>query len=233
MLTSSSARGLHWSEVPNLQGGPKSKVPYPDLTYGLPIHNAKEMREAQLLHGSLESDGVANFSLTWHKELRAKGIITSPSACLSKDGQAGGSYLRLEHRICFPWAVVEVKRDEDPKNPNLRAATKMCYCQAANGAAAALALQQPLLKNLWGSAAHAYLYPVVAFTCIGLDIKTWLAYRRSENDAAFTVCRFPRHQLCTLANLPRIWSVSTKRTLLLSGDATRCTCLSKTCMPGY
>jgi hypothetical protein len=78
--------------------------------------------------------------------------------------------LRVLDKSCFPWAIVEMKRD--PANPD--ESTERCYCQAANAAAAALELEAQLFDKL--DVAWSDLPPVVAFTCIGPIVKVWLAF---------------------------------------------------------
>jgi hypothetical protein len=78
--------------------------------------------------------------------------------------------LRGLDKSCFPWAIVEMKRDP----ANLDESTERCYCQAANAAAAALELQAQLFDKL--DAELSDLEPVVAFTCIGPVVKVWLAF---------------------------------------------------------
>lgn len=179
---------MPWTETAALREGNRVKTPYPDFTYAFPIHDQTALRTARLLHGTLESDGVANFSLKFHQELRGKGIVTSPSRRL-----AGKEHTkhepRKDHEICFPWAVVEVKRDEKDK-VDLRTKEVRCYCQAANACAAALALQQPLRESI-GWSGKGEMYPIIAFTCSGPIVKTWLAYETHDDERLSTVSMWP------------------------------------------
>lgn len=129
-----------------------------------------------------ESEGIANFSLTFHRKLCKQSIVTCPCSSLQADEDHDQGRLRKPHRVCFPWAVIEIKRDQGP-----RSASEYCSCQAANGAAAALALQQPLVRAVFGKDAETYLFPVISFTCVGPRVKTWIAYPSYESGRAFTV----------------------------------------------
>jgi hypothetical protein len=70
--------------------------------------------------------------------------------------------------------VVELKHAKVPPRD-----TEFCYRQAANATAAALDIQEALFKET-----HKHLCdgtplgfpPIVAFTCVGANIRVWLAY---------------------------------------------------------
>lgn len=68
---------------------------------------------------------------------------------------------------------MELKPVKEEENP-----VQFCYCQAANGASAALTL----LESLYMRASLATIDyveripPVIAFTCIGPEIRVWLAF---------------------------------------------------------
>lgn len=72
--------------------------------------------------------------------------------------------------MCFPWVVVEVKKP-DVDLPDVQ----QCYCQAANGCTIALnILRSPFLKA-YGNIPDD-LPPIIAFTCVGPDLRLWLAH---------------------------------------------------------
>jgi hypothetical protein len=78
--------------------------------------------------------------------------------------------LHTSDLICFPWAVVEVKRrskDEGVKN--------FCYQQAANASVTALDIMTRLFEVSGGQAPDD-LPPIIAFTCIGPEIRLWLMF---------------------------------------------------------
>ena len=72
--------------------------------------------------------------------------------------------------MCFPWAVVEVKK------PNVKEQdVEFCYCQAVNGSAVALRIFESIFLEAYGAIPHD-LPPIIAFTCIGPDLKVWLVF---------------------------------------------------------
>ena len=174
------AQELPWTEVPNLERTNETTTPIPDLTYGFPIYTKEHLGKAGVSEGYLGSDGIANFSFDFLETLRKNEIITSPAKG-AMSGNETVSKSRSDHLICFPWAVVEVKRDEDSNTHDAK-----CYCQAANASAAALALQESLVERLYDTPNH-YIFPIIAFTCIGPKIRTWLAYSTYERGKTITV----------------------------------------------
>ena len=82
--------------------------------------------------------------------------------------QEHSSELYTADLVGFPWAVVEVKRrstDESVKN--------FCYQQAANASATALDIMTHLFEVSDGRALND-LPPIIAFTCIGPELRLWL-----------------------------------------------------------
>jgi hypothetical protein len=142
----------------------------------------EDIKLAHVPRRSIGSDKLSCLSAGWLRELRSHGVVTSPATGL-KVG-ANGKTKRLRHgdRLCFPWAVVELKRDADERHLE-----EQCYCQAANAAAAALALQQPFMRELAVVTDDDYMFPIIAFTCVGPEIKTWIAYPRKNDDTSFIV----------------------------------------------
>ncbi|KAF1940462.1 hypothetical protein EJ02DRAFT_513093 [Clathrospora elynae] len=148
--------------------------PKPDLTYAFPM----QVLSGLIPHGvsCVPTTGLRNWTNT---NVREKTI------------------LRGSDRSCFPWAVVEMKRDAATPDQS----TKKCYCQAANAAAAALELQAQLFDKLGETSPE--LPPVVAFTCIGPNVKVWLAYqdqttkskKRTQTDLGSGIATFhyPKH----------------------------------------
>jgi hypothetical protein len=87
----------------------------------------------------------------------ASDIETGASRRNSKDGKL----------ICYPWAVVEVKRHGASRQD-----IQNCYDQAANCSSACVAL----LRGLSEGPAHDYHHPVVALTFIGGNARVFLTY---------------------------------------------------------
>ena len=73
--------------------------------------------------------------------------------------------------LCFPWAIVEIKR------PSASHADIMkCYCQAANGASSCLTMLEQLTKHNKTYHTSKSVKPIIVFTFAGPDVKLWLAY---------------------------------------------------------
>lgn len=71
--------------------------------------------------------------------------------------------------MCFPWLVVEHKK--------MGRGIKYCYCQAVNGAHAALTMLRNLAKHAnHGMPGLAHIPPVTTITTIGPQVKVWVAY---------------------------------------------------------
>ena len=77
--------------------------------------------------------------------------------------------------ICFPFAVVELKHGMVGGSHQ-----EFCYCQAANGASAALSMLENLFQYTERKENYQHVPPVVAFTCIGPSIRLWIAYSVRE-----------------------------------------------------
>jgi hypothetical protein len=142
--------------------------PKPDLTYAFPILK-KPFND---LRGFERDDFTNAFSTQSLGTLTQRGIICAPTMGLR-------NWMKTPHRTslgsadlaCFPWAVVEFKREPRP-GVSLE---ERCYCQAANASAAALDLRMQLLTKDCDDAGST-VPPVIAFTCVGHIDKVWLTY---------------------------------------------------------
>jgi hypothetical protein len=146
--------------------------PKPDFTYGFPINRTHD----HLPVGFRCHESVTNFSLEVLGKLRSAGLISSPLSGLHTWTKNRTFNLSQSHLICFPWAVVELKPVKVHQSP-----IQFCYCQAANGASAALKLYENLSKHATGGNDNR-IPPIVAFTCIGPEIRVWLAYSCTQQD---------------------------------------------------
>ena len=73
--------------------------------------------------------------------------------------------------LCFPWAIVEIKRPSAS-----HADITKCYCQAANGASTSLTMLEQLTKHNRKHHSSDSVKPIIVFTFAGPDVKVWLAY---------------------------------------------------------
>lgn len=76
-----------------------------------------------------------------------------------------------EALLCFPWAIIEVKKPDAPPADIME-----CYCQAANGASSCLTMLEQLTKHNGTRHTSDSVKPIVVFTFVGPDVKLWLAY---------------------------------------------------------
>ncbi|EQL34773.1 hypothetical protein BDFG_03471 [Blastomyces dermatitidis ATCC 26199] len=141
------------------------KCPKPNFTYGYPI-----IRDVPIALRSAEP--VTNFSFEVLGDLRSAGLISSPVGSLHGWTKDKFTFLSPDKFICFPWAVVEQCRGLFPFEEN--------YAHAANAALVALRLNEELSKFATGS--YDSIPPVVAFTCVGSEIRVWLAYSEIKDN---------------------------------------------------
>jgi hypothetical protein len=132
--------------------------------------------------------------------------------------------LEAKDLMCFPWAVVEIKRgtafheqqgiaiDEqqatEAEATEARAQKKrkqFCYCQAANASAAGLTLREDLAASANDSSELDGARVMFSFTCVGSAVKLWLTYRKKP------VCPTVSSR-CDLTNIPARSNASIKGT---------------------
>lgn len=173
MLRSCREGNCEWTEFSNLEQcnpclKPRTR-PKPDLTYAFPIHDSPLNDLSRF-----ERDHFTRcFSVQALKTLSEKGIICAPTTGLRKwTERAKRTFLSTTDLACFPWAVVEFKKQV----PGSRTSpVERCYCQAANASAAALELQGQLFA-LVVDKTYSTLPPIISFTCIGPIVRVWLTY---------------------------------------------------------
>lgn len=143
--------------------------PKPDFTYGYTINNdiPVSLRSTEI---------VTNFSLEVLGDLRSAGLISSPIRGLREWAKDKATSLSQDQLICFPFAVVELR----PCGISFLSENESCYSQAANGALAALRLNEKLCN--WATASYDSVPPVVAFTCVGEEIRVWLAFSEVKDN---------------------------------------------------
>ena len=101
--------------------------PMPDLTYAFPV---SEINDASFPPQSPEY--ADNFSLDFLKQAKLESLATDKI-------QKGRKSLRQHDQMCYPWAIMEAKRDGNARSP-----IRECYLQAVNGAAVALDMRADL-----------------------------------------------------------------------------------------
>jgi hypothetical protein len=159
-------------------------APKPDFHFGFSIHDPARCN----LRGFGKNDYVQNFTIDTLFGLQLKGLHCSPTTGLEKDvikkktlKLKAGELVRKHYLLCFPWAVVEMKKHEVNES-KATAETAFCYCQAANAASTALAMLENLAQFEVHRQNSEHVPPVVAFTSVGANAKVWLAYSQHTED---------------------------------------------------
>jgi hypothetical protein len=158
--------------------------PKPDLTYGFPVISPD--KEA---FGIFEGSAKRNsFSLPVLEQLRTsqnEHLISTPTTGLYNSARKKkGKALEAKDLMCFPWAIIEVKRGtaDDGQKAEARDHAKraeFCYCQAANASAAALTLREDLAAKAKDTSNLIGPRVIFSFTCVGSAVKLWLTYRNA------------------------------------------------------
>jgi len=134
-----------------------------------------------------------NFTVQILDQLCDHGLISSPTSAFRKvmskrnnqpdyqtsreQGMVAPKSIAEHQRICFPWAIVEVKPD-DAK----RRLTDKCYRQAANAASVSLCLFEKLAKYADVQYEAQHIPPIVAFTFVGPEVRLWIAFSDPKDD---------------------------------------------------
>jgi hypothetical protein len=170
----------------DLQGFPVQPTrPKPDIYVGFQIYEPRS--EFSPLGGFIDLPYFQNFTVETLYQLRARyGLISSPTPTFASEMKtrkasshtiSPNDSIPLHHRLCFPWAVVELKQEK-------ASLAEKCYCQAANAASVSLSMMEKLAN--FADAQHEKLHvpPVVAFTFVGPAVKLWIAYSEPKDDGA-------------------------------------------------
>jgi hypothetical protein len=127
-----------------------------------------------------------NFTVEILGQLLFEGLIPSPTSCFRTEVTnriRGGNWRALaEHkRICFPWAIIELK-------PEAKRAHQ-CYRQAANAASIALCMFERLAKFADVQVEAQHIPPVITLTFVGQVVRLWIAYSTLDESGQ-------RHHVC-------------------------------------
>jgi hypothetical protein len=150
-------------------------IPKPDIYLGFPIYqDSKKKGFARVSH-------VEDFSTRSLKILLENDVVCSPTSAFRNwiyDGEK--SPLEKHHLICFPWVIVELKRQNVPEPQK-----EYGECQGVNASSTALSMLEQLYKPYKSSDYSAdQIPPVVVFTLVGGKAKLWLAYSSpAENNS--------------------------------------------------
>lgn len=148
-------------------------MPKPDLTYAFPVQSS----ETKASKGFARDELLQTFSLPVLGKLVEQGLACTPTSAIKRWIKAPErTELSDTDKSCFPWAVVEMKRHRTKD----KASIERCYCQAANGAAAALDMHAQLFRKTEHEL-MARQPPIITFTCIGPIVKVWLTYQEDSD----------------------------------------------------
>jgi hypothetical protein len=154
---------------------PLPTIPKPDFYFGFPIYDMKLYRH----HGFVKVDSFQNFTASTLFHLKGKGLCSAPTSgfatCL-KDNKN----VPQHNLLCFPWAVVELKKFEEGNKVN---PTTLAYCQAANAGSTALCMLENLTEFSEPKPDNQHIPPVVTFTCVGGESKVWLVYSHPTSNS--------------------------------------------------
>jgi hypothetical protein len=163
-----------------IKTGPSA--PQPDIYCGFRIHDLARFRD----YGFAKDDLFQNFSVETISQLASVGLSGVPTKELEREVRARRkstdpeAKLTNHHLLCFPWLVIELKRqDKKPMNTQKddeSSLFRVAHCQAANGASVALCMMEKLASFAIVEKTNAHIPPVVTMTCVGGKTKVWLAY---------------------------------------------------------
>ncbi|KAH8587172.1 hypothetical protein B0O99DRAFT_694771 [Bisporella sp. PMI_857] len=140
---------VKWNEAHSIRDlnkdNPLPSIPTPDIYFGYTIYDSTQYTS----YGFAKDNFIRNFTTETLYQLTGKGLcsaVTSGFASYLTDRLKPGnerSAIPGHNLLCFPWAVVELKRF---KEGNETAPTTEVYCQAANAGSTALCMLENLAK---------------------------------------------------------------------------------------
>jgi hypothetical protein len=168
----------------------KLTAPKPDFTYAFPIIDTTRKENLSYMRFS-QAD---SFTLPVLGRLRKEyGLKSAPTTRLQMWAAENDVALDAADLICFPWAVVEAKRNKKTETPDIKfkkynrkvagtnkSMERFCYCQAANASAEALTLREELAAKAKEQSESHYALVIISITCVGSSIKVWITYRRNS-----------------------------------------------------
>ncbi|KAF5560765.1 hypothetical protein FPHYL_6477 [Fusarium phyllophilum] len=156
------------------------KSPKPDQAFFLPIyHHHNNTGLPKVVDPKARQWGQASGSrlmepFTWSTLQALNKVGLEPSPFRIFDKSPLGANLR-----CYPWLVVEHKREKDQNE----ALERVVMCQAANGAACAISLVQQTAQYAVKLPRHAHIPPIPVVTTVGSFVTVWLMYFAEDFNA--------------------------------------------------
>ncbi|KAF5675096.1 hypothetical protein FCIRC_7569 [Fusarium circinatum] len=156
------------------------KSPKPDQVFYLPIYHRHndtglpKVVDPKARQWSQAGDSRAMEPFTWPtlQALNKVGLEPSPFRIFDKPP--------LESNLqCYPWLVIEHKREKDQNE----ALERVVNCQAANAAACAISLVQQTAQYAVKLPRHAHIHPIPVITTVGSSVTVWLMYFAEDFNA--------------------------------------------------
>lgn len=157
------------SKFPILDGA-KPYQPKPDWFFGFPISNDYDSEDRSGLSKNNELFSLAQLAYLQQRIQLCSCPLTDVGSFVDKYGGKKNweedKQLSDEALLCFPWAIIEVKKPDAPPADIME-----CYCQAANGASSCLTMLEQLTKHNGTRHTSDSVKPIVVFTFVGPDVK--------------------------------------------------------------
>ncbi|KAL2678503.1 hypothetical protein Neosp_009250 [[Neocosmospora] mangrovei] len=168
------------NSTPELGAFESLKCPKPDQAFYLPMYYSDFKvgiptvvdPEARQWNRHQEASIMEPFSWSTLEKLHEFGLQPSPFRIFHKPPMEASLK-------CYPWLIVEHKKEEEPEGPSGR----VVCCQAANAAACAVRLIQDSAQYAVELPDYGHIPPIPAVTTIGPRVTVWLMYFAEKFDA--------------------------------------------------
>ncbi|CVL02261.1 uncharacterized protein FMAN_08316 [Fusarium mangiferae] len=152
------------------------KCPKPDYAFYLPMYHLIDNSHLPEIvdHGAREwhktptPSLVESFSWSNLKMLYKNGLRPTPFRVFHKEP-------REKDLKCYPWLLVEYKKEKYTTYERLRLEETVC-CQAANGSASAVKLNQIAARYTIELPDEAHIPPIPVVTTVGPKVNVWITY---------------------------------------------------------
>jgi hypothetical protein len=147
--------------------------PRPDYVAYFPIYDFNKGGRTQTSDrwnwpNNAKNGLVKNFLRSTLEHLATHGLEPSPAGIFKEHGRAE---IEMSDFLCYPWLVVEHKRDKVPMDTEM-----FCYCQAANAAQGVLKMHEILAQYAEDKTDATHIPPITTMTTVGSNVKIWIAY---------------------------------------------------------
>ncbi|KAF5572774.1 Zn(II)Cys6 transcriptional activator [Fusarium pseudoanthophilum] len=152
------------------------KCPKPDYAFYLPMYHLNTNfhipgitdHRAREWHKASTPSLVESFSWATLKMLYENGLRPTPFRVFNKEP-------REKDLKCYPWLLVEYKKEKYTFFDRQQLEETVC-CQAANGSASAIKLNQIAARYTIELPDEAHVPPIPVVTTVGPKVKVWITY---------------------------------------------------------